>query len=55
MRPLGLLVACAVTAIVVAEAAVLRFATQIPADVPLPDRALVALTSAALLDRKSVV
>ena len=49
MRPLGLIAACALTAIVVAEAGVLRFGWETPGDIPLPDRVLVVLTAAALL------
>jgi signal transduction histidine kinase len=49
MRPAALIVACALAAIVVAEAATLRFAVAIPGDSPLPDRALVVLVAAASL------
>src|SRR5262245_53592567 len=48
MRPVGLIVACALSAIVVAEAAVFRVAVT-PGDAPLPDRALVVLIAAACL------
>lgn len=49
MRPAGLIVACALTAIVVTEAAVFRVAGPTPGDTPLPDRALVVLIAAAFL------
>ena len=49
MRPAGLIVACALSAIVVTEAAAFRLATAAPDNTPLPDRVLVVLIAAAAL------
>src|SRR3954471_19346502 len=49
MRPVGLIVACALTAIVVAEAALLRAGAPTAGDSSTLDRVLVVLVATALL------
>ena len=41
MRPPGLIVACALTAIVVTDAAAFKLGSPVPGEMPLPDRVLV--------------